>query len=112
MPIQVSPFAVEDWIVPRGDVHPFIKMMAKNQERNEKRSHDGEEHGEVFQLTSHHNRPLRVGDMMHNEPEKAACQECEEIGKSKEPRKTKLMPVNEGSDDAQSETEQRDHCQQ
>src|SRR6187200_2127163 len=112
MPIQVGPFAVENRILSYGDTQPPVKVMPENQNRNEEYRHDGDQHREILQLTSHNNGPFCIRHVVDDDPEKAASEESKEKGEREEPRKTELMFIIDCSDDAERQTNQTDHPQE
>ena len=87
MPVEISAFGIEVMILPRPDIHPFIKMMPQHEHGDEEQGHDGEERGDVFQLAPHDHAPFRVGGVMHDRPEETAGAEREVEGERR--RETK-----------------------
>ncbi len=68
-------------------------MASKEKDRHKKNRQHDQQHSNVFQLTAHYHRPIGIGGMMHNRPEKAAGTKREEKCEGKEPRKTELMRI-------------------
>src|SRR6266478_42809 len=82
------------------DIHPGIQMASKEKNRHKKNRQHYQQHRNVFQLAPHHHRPVGIGGMMHNRPEKAARAKREEKCECKEPRITELMRVQKCAHDA------------
>ena len=85
IPVEISAFGIERSLVPGRNVHPCVKMVAEEKNWHKEQRQDHQQCREILQLTSHHYRPLGVGGMMDDCPEKAAGAEGEEKCKGKEP---------------------------
>src|SRR5207244_6596097 len=77
-PVKIGALRIERRIMSRRSIHPFVKMMPKKQHGNEEQCHDGEERSDILQLTPDNDRPLGIGCVMNDRPEKAADTEGEE----------------------------------
>ena len=111
IPIQISALAVEHRIVSGRDVRPFIKMVAKEQDRDEEHRHERQKHREIFELPSHHDRPFRIGHVMHDDPEETAGEQREIKREREEPRETELMRRDECAYHAQRQPGESDQSQ-
>ena len=60
-------------------------MVTEEKNWHEKKCQDRQQCRQILQLASYRHRPLGVGGMMDDRPEKAANAEGEEKCKSKEP---------------------------
>ena len=112
MPIQVGTFAIENRVEARLDLHPLVKVMAVDDDRDEENDHYREEHREVLQLSPNDHGPFGIDHVMNDDPEEAAGQGREIEGEREEPRKTELLRRNERAHHAQTESNDPDDREQ
>src|SRR5439155_18710625 len=110
-PIEISALGIQRRLVPGRNVHPWIKMVPKEKDWHEKKCQDQQQCRKIFQLTPHHHRPFGVGGMMDDCPTKAASAQGEEKCKSKKPRITQLMWIDECADSTEHQRHQGDQSQ-
>src|SRR5947207_12667929 len=112
VPIQVGAFAIENRVEARLDIHPLVKVMAVDDDRDEENDHYREEHREILKLPPNDYRPFGIDDVMNDDPEEAAGQGREIKGEREQPRETELLRRNEGAHYAQAESNDSDDREQ
>ena len=83
-------------------------MVTKKQDRDEEDRHERQKHREIFELAPHHDRPFRIGYVVHDDPEETAGEQREIKREREEPRETELMRGDECAYDAQHQPGQSD----
>ena len=111
-PVQISTLRIKRCVRSRQNVHPVIKMMPQEQHRDEENCKNGKKSDKIFELSPNDYGPLRIGRVMHDDPEKAAGENREVKCKTEQPGETELPRRQEPPDHAQSETNDRDHSEQ
>src|SRR5207248_751349 len=76
-PVQILSFAVERCVLARRDIHPLKKIMAEQQNRDDKNKECEEEERDILKLPAHYYRPFRIGGVMHNRPKQTAAAKSE-----------------------------------
>src|SRR5262249_34306634 len=108
--VQVSPLRIEVWFFSGRNVHPFVEMMAQQEDRDEKERENGKEDGDIFELAANNHGPFRVHRVMHNGPEETARAKREEKPEREQPRVTELLRINRSARAAERQSNECDYA--
>src|SRR6202011_3130880 len=83
--VQITALGIERLFRALRDIHPLIEMMPQKKNRDEEDCENGHEHGDVFELSPNHHRPIRIGRVVDDRPKEASGTKSEEKAEREQP---------------------------